>query len=343
MPLVLEALVLATLLHTTDPAGDALGAGALTPPTATLFRDRDSFDLRGVELGRSEEGTLNVRLGLGAPPENFPTAITELYIGSGAAPGGVTEPSSEQLLSASGFRFPEGQSWRYALRIVGTEVRLYRATKTGTADVTKSSLIAVQVQGDTLNIATRLGVPEALQLYGLKGAFDPFSASGWRDVRPRPSPWGFSGQQTTPVLDVLAPEPALQQRAFAQLELPQIRATRTQPGWLALAIAGASLSLLSLMARYLLASEPRLKPSPTKPTKAPATPALIPLSLRRLNQNDLKLRSRLLKAHKKGSAWLALGDDLAVPEDGDALGGSSPSPTEATNETPRIYVSHSSD
>ncbi len=235
---MLELLV-AALLSVTDPAGD-VGTN-LTAPTATIFRQGDAFDIRSVTV--YDAPTLGFSIGLESPAR-FPGALLELYLG-----GPASSTAGTELLAGSALRLPEGASWRYAFRIAGNDVKVFEQQGGRPVDITEASGAQLGVSGNMLNVRTILPVPEPLSVYGMSGSFDPFSPSGWREVRAKPSPWGFSGRAASPVLDVLADTPEVQARALEQGVLPEVRASVSKPGWLALAGAGVVVACAGLFFR----------------------------------------------------------------------------------------------
>lgn len=258
---MLEALLLSALLSVRDPAGDALGAD-LSAPTATAFRARDVFDVRGLEV--LEGDTLTLTLALGRVSSSFPQVIVEIYISDAEVTG------SSELLPGSGMQLPAGTSWRYAVQIIGTQARLFAGAPSGITDLTEAGGAALTVSGDTLTFSADVARPRRFSVYGVSGSYDPFSLDGWRTLRDRPSPWGFSGTAPSAALDVVAEAPVVQAQALAQGVLPEIRASFAQPGWLAVAGAGVLVALAGMAARFTLGRRPLLPPAPHL---APLTPA----------------------------------------------------------------------
>lgn len=234
---MLEALVTLALLKVTDPPGDA--GGHLRAPTAAVWQ-RGAFDIREVTVADAPALTLAVTLE--SPPRGFPEALLEFYLADPDVPGAAA------LLPGSTLRLPEGTTWRYAVRVVGDRVGVFDGSSGVPVDVTEASGAALSVSGTTLTVRTRLAVPERFSLYGVSGSYDPFSATGWRELRDAPSPWGFSGD-APPVLDVVSDDPAGQERALTTGVLPEIRASFSQPSWLLVAGAGALVALLGFAAR----------------------------------------------------------------------------------------------
>ena len=187
-------------------------------------------------------------------------------------------------------QLPPGASWRYAVRIVGDSVQVFSGQGGGRRDVTESSGARLSVSGSTLTLTTELPLPRRFSIYGMSGSYDPFSPDGWRTLRETSSPWGFSGNAPTPVLDIVAESPAVQERALEGAVLPEIRASFAQPGWLLVAGAGVVLALAGVVARFTVGRR-------TEPV-VPAT-HLAPLTVKLVRQ-----RSGALAALKKGQGKL---------------------------------------
>ena len=282
---MLELLV-AALLSVSDPAGDV--GSNLTAPTAAVFRQAGAFDLRNVTVYDTPTLTFSIAL------ENltsFPGVLLELYLG-----GPTASPNSgTALLNGSALRLPSGASWRYAFRIIGTTVEVFEQQGGNPVDVTEASGARLSVSGNTLTVKTGLPVPQPLSVYGMSGSFDPFSPTGWRQVRAKPSPWGFSGNAASPVLDILADTPEVQARALEQGVLPEVRASVSKPGWLALAGAGVALAFAGLAARLSLGRQ--LEKLPPAPYLAPFT------------EKDRRLRVRVLRDLSRVEGKLTLAEE----------------------------------
>lgn len=238
---MLDALLLAALLSVTDPTGDAFGNGTLAAPTATLFRQREAFDVRSLEV--LDETTVTLRVSLGRIGAEFPQPLLELYLSDAERAG------TRDLLAGSRLQLPPAASWRYAFRVVGETVRVFDGQGGTPVDVTEASGAWLSASGTTLTVTTSLPLPRRFSIYGMSGSYDPFSPDGWRTLRETPSPWGFSGTALSPVLDVIADTPEVQARALAQGVLPEIRASFAQPGWLSVAGAGVVVALGGFAAR----------------------------------------------------------------------------------------------
>ena len=282
---MLDALVLAALLSVTDPPGDALGL-ELTAPTATLLRQQGAFDILSLEVLDRPTLTLQVTLGggVGRIGGAFPQGILEVYVGD------AEETGARDLLPGSGLQLPSGASWRYAVRIVGDSVQVFSGQGGGRRDVTETSGARLSVSGSTLTLTTELPLPRRFSIYGMSGSYDPFSPDGWRELRETPSPWGFSGNAPTPVLDIVAESAAVQERALGGAVLPEIRASFAQPGWLLVAGAGVALALVGVVARFTVGRR-------TEPV-VPVT-HLVPLT-----DKFVKQRVGALEALKKGQGKL---------------------------------------
>ena len=285
---MLEALFVAALLSVTDPPGDV--GQNLTPPTAAAFRQEDAFDLRGVTVYRTPTLTFSITLESQA---RFPGGILELYFGNSAnETAGATT-----LLPGSALRLPTGASWRYAFRIAGDKVQVFRG-QGGAADITEASGARLSRSGTTLTVTTRLPVPTPLSVYGIAGSYDPFSSSGWRALRAEPSPWGFAGAAASPVLDVLADTPEVQEQALGQGVLPEVRASVSEPGWLALASAGALLTLAGLVVSLGLGQRVNLR------VKPPPASYLDPFT-----KADRRRRARVLQDLSRVEGKLTLAEE----------------------------------
>ncbi len=276
---MLEAFALAALLSVTDPPGDA--GSALSAPTAAVFRQRGAFDVRSVTV--ADLPTLKLSVTVESLSRGFPEALLEFYLQDPDVPG------TAALLPGSSLSLPTGASWRYAVRVVGERVEMYEGRSGRPVDVTEASGARLNVSGNTLTLTTDLPLPERFSLYGMSGSFDPFSATGWREPRETPSPWGFSGA-ATPVLDVVSDDPAGQDRALAQGVLPEIRASFSRPGWLLVAGAGALLAVLGFVTRLVWGRD-RDEPAPSS--------YLPPLTGR-----EVRRRARLLKGLGQGKGRL---------------------------------------
>ena len=279
---MLEAFALLALLNVTDPPGDA--GSTLSAPTAAVFRQRGAFDIRQVVV--ADLPTLTLSVTLESLSRGFPEALLEFYLQDLGVPG------TTALLPGSGSSLPTGASWRYAVRVVGERAEVFEGGGGAPIDVTKASGARLNVTGNTLTVVTNLPVPERFSLYGMSGSFDPFSATGWREPRQTPSPWGFSGA-ATPVLDVVSDDPAGQDRALTpgtQGVLPEIRASFSRPGWLLVAGAGALLAMLGFVAR-LVWGRVRDEPAPS--------PYLPPLT-----EREVRRRARLLQGLSRGKGRL---------------------------------------
>ena len=282
-----EALFVAALLNVTDPAGDV--GRNLTPPTAAAFRQEGAFDLRNVTVYRTQALTFSVTLENQA---RFPGAILELYFGNSSD----EPPGTGALLPGSALKLPAGASWRYAFRIVGNRVQVFRGQGGVGADITEASGARLSTSGTTLTVTTRLPVPAPLSVYGIAGSYDPFSSSGWRTLRAEPSPWGFAGA-ASPVLDVLADTPEVQARALTQGVLPEVRASVSKPGWLALAGIGALLAFAGLGVSLGLGRRVNLR------VKPPPAGYLAPFT-----EADRRRRARVLRDLSRVEGQLTLAE-----------------------------------
>ena len=294
---MLEALFVAALLSVTDPPGDV--GRTFTPPTAAAFRQAGAFDLLGVTVYRTPSLTFSVSL---ESQVRFPGAILELYFGASPDQTGTTT-----LLPGSALKLPKGASWRYAFRLTGDEVQVFGGQGGGATDITEASGARLSRSGSTLTVTTRLPVPSPLSVYGISGSYDPFSSSGWRALRAEPSPWGFAGTAVSPVLDVLADTPEVQTRALAQGVLPEVRASVSEPGWLALAAAGALVALAGLVVSLGVGRRVNT------PVKLPPARYLAPFTAA-----DKRRRARILQDLSRVEGKLTLAEEPPVDSEASA-------------------------
>lgn len=276
---MLEAFFVTALLSVTDPPGDA--GSDLSAPTAAVFRQHGAFDIRSVAV--EDTPTLTLEVTLESFARGFPEVLLEFYLQDPEVPG------TAALLPGSTLALPTGASWRYAVRVVGEHVRVFGGSSGAPVDLTEASGAELSVSGNTLTVITQLPVLERFSLYGMSGSYDPFSTSGWRELRETPSPWGFAGG-SSPVLDVVSDDPAGQDRALARGVLPEIRASVSQPGWLLVAGAGALLAAGGFVARLTWGRE-----------RSEVTPSAF---LPPLTEREVRRRARLLRALAEGRGRL---------------------------------------
>lgn len=308
---MVSMFALATLLTLTDPAGDALGTGTLSTPTATTMRDREAFDIVNVSVPEGEGFALTV--GLGRASERFPQAILEFYLSDTESEGGTAT-----LLPGSGMRLPEGERWLYAVRLIGDSVQVFEGRSGQAVQVTEAAGARLEVSGTTFSLRTRLPLPRHFSLYGVAGSYDPFSQTGWRQLRDEASPWGYAGSQSYPVLDVVADSAALQAQALESGVLPEIRASFSESGWLLLSGAGVVLALGGLAVRLTLGQR---GPAWTldKPQEEAATPSCPPLETP-LAPFDARARREALAALGRGEAQLVASAATPLPEPESVMG-----------------------
>ena len=216
------ALALSALLHFQDPANDAVGNGSLAAPTAAAYRSLGSFDLLSLELLDTPFLSFDLTFAALANPFDLPYGfslpVLELYLYDADRP----DPGSPQLLDGSGMRLPEGESWHYAFRITGDGAQLYGASAEGFARL--NDPLSLSAEGSTVSVASALARPERFVLYGVVGAYSPFSASGWQPLSRTSSPWSFSSaSQNVPVVELLAATAEAQAEAIAEPEGAQPR------------------------------------------------------------------------------------------------------------------------
>ena len=273
---MIAALLVATVLSVSDPAGDAVGDGSLRMPTALVFRTQGAFDARGIEVYDRPEFSFGVIMEALANPWDLPLGfslpIIEVYLDAGG------EEGQEELLPGSGMRLPEGRSWDFAFRITGDAFHMFQANPGGDPiDVTGDYAAELRVEDDTIGLFTALPRPDRFSLYGMVGGYDPFTESGWRPVLAEPTPFAFSSErQTLPVVDVIADSFELQVRAIESGVLPEIRAATAASGWLVAAGAGLLISLLGLGLRLagLGRSAPE-QPEPARRRYEPLPPPVV--------------------------------------------------------------------
>ena len=163
------ALALAALLSFQDPAGDTVGNGSLTAPTAAVFRNLSSFDLLGVNL--LDAPTLQFELTFAALPNplelpnGFSLPIVELYVGDETV-------GSPELLPGSSMDLPGGATWHYALRLTGDRAQVFVA------------------DSDTV---TELGMPEASSETTVAGASAAAGSTGETSLGGTPELGGAEG------------------------------------------------------------------------------------------------------------------------------------------------------
>lgn len=108
--------------------------------------------------------------------------------------------------------------------------------------------LAIERDGSTLSVRLPGVVGERIDVYAMTGVYDPFTPSGWRPLSRAPSPWAFSGSdQVAPIVDLLAPDAAAQERALRTGVLPRPDTRTGSTSWwlllmaLGVALAGAGL------------------------------------------------------------------------------------------------------
>ncbi len=295
------ALALSALLSFQDPAGDTFGNGTLAAPTATVFRNLSSFDLLGVEvLDTVNPATLELRFTFAALPNplglpnGFSLPITELYIEDEQDENEGETVGNPDLLPGSGMKLPDGASWHYAFRLSGDRVQAFVAEDGAVTELSAADGLELSVEDNVITLKTPLPRPEAPTLYGVVGAYSPFSASGWQSLSAVPAPWAFSSsQQTVPVVDVLAEDAGAQVRAVDSQILPALRratppAAPQENRWLLLVAGGVVVALVGVVGRFTVpkatsraglppeheaASKPESGLPPGEPDEAATTPA----------------------------------------------------------------------
>ena len=238
---MIHLLILAVAaLHLQDPAGDAVGDGTLTPPTAPVYADTAAFDLQSVTL--TDAPDLTVRVGLGALPNagnlpnGFSNPIVEVYLDT--APGG-----EQKLLPGSGMVMAPKHGWEIAIRATGDAAYAVKAQDHGAPSSWPRLPVKVDVSGSTLTLHTSIPRPKRADLYAITGVYDPFTQDGWRPVASAPSPWAFSSPTQHPaVVDLLASSQAAQRREIDSAQLTPYRSRTHGIGWLLLMFLGVLLA-----------------------------------------------------------------------------------------------------
>src|SRR5690606_2244610 len=107
-------------------------------------------------------------------------------------------------------------------------------------------------EGTTIHVELPWTLPEMTVVYALTGVHDPFNPTGWRPLAVSPSPWAYSGgEQTVPVIDLLAPDQDTQVRALRTGVLPQPSVPARDLGvlWLVLMGIGVAVAVTGLLLR----------------------------------------------------------------------------------------------
>jgi hypothetical protein len=271
---MIHLLVLAVAaLHLQDPAGDAVGDGTLTPPTAPVYANSSAFDLQSVSVTDAPELTVRVTMGSlpdpGKLPNGFSNPIIEVYLDTGR--GGA-----EQLLPGSGMAMPAKHGWNIALRATGDEAYAVVAKKQGSPASWPREPVSVDVQGNTITLHTNLKRPQHAEVYALTGVYDPFTKDGWRPLTTSVSPWAFSSpKQRVPVVDLLAATQASQRRQIDTGVLAPYRSPTHGIGWLLLMALGLITAAAGLVIRRRVHAPERVAasaaPTADADTRAPPT------------------------------------------------------------------------
>ncbi|HKI56077.1 MAG TPA: glucodextranase DOMON-like domain-containing protein [Trueperaceae bacterium] len=256
-------ILAAALLHLQDPAGDAVGDGSLTPPTAPVYANTSDFDLQSVSILDDPKLTVRVTLGSltnpGDLPNGFSNPIVEVYLDTGR--GGA-----HALLPGSTMSMPPKQGWNVALRATGDQVYAVTPQAQGNPGSWPHQPATVDVQGNALVIHTQLPRPDHAEVYALTGVYDPFTSDGWRPLTTSVSPWAFSSStQRAPVVDLLANGMSAQRRAIDSGVLIPYRSPTHGLGWLLLVVLGLIVAAAGLVLRRRVPSRPRRGPVPALP------------------------------------------------------------------------------
>ena len=186
----------------TDEPPEVGGPPGLLPPTSTVYAEFAWYDLLAVRwvVPDATRVWLEVELAAADPAGNGPLGlrqpIVEVYVDDGG--GGAAT-----LLPGSGLRMPDGDGWRYAVRITGDGVWWWEAAVDGRGLLPPRSLPAV-LDGRVVRIAWPQDLPGDVRVYAISGVHDPFSPDGWRPLAATASPWAFASEEGgPPVIDVL--------------------------------------------------------------------------------------------------------------------------------------------
>lgn len=257
--MIAELLTLAALTLQ-DPAGDAHGAGDLTPPTAEAYASLAPFDLVEASVLDDESLIVEVRLAarpnVGGLPNGVTLPVIDVYLD-------LADGGSDALLPGVGMTMPPGRGWEVALRVTGDAAYLR------TADAPDAAPAPVRVVpiADGLRLETGVPAPErVLDLQVLTGVYDPFRADAWRPLSAAPSPWAFSsGTPAPPVVDLLATDDAAQRDALRAFALPARRDADGALPWLAAMAVGLAVALVGLILRRRVPVEPGPAGAQTRP------------------------------------------------------------------------------
>lgn len=245
---MIHLLILAiAALHLQDPAGDAVGDGTLTPPTAPIYANTAAFDLQSVTLTGAPDLTVRVTMGAlpdaGKLPNGFSSPIVEVYLDT--APGG-----EQNLLPGSGMAMAPKHGWEIALRATGDTAYAVEAQSQGSPSSWPRLPVRVEVAGSTITLHTSIPRPKRADIYAITGVYDPFTKDGWRPISQQPTPWAFSSPTQHPaVVDLLASGQRAQRREIDAGLLTPYRSPTHGIGWLLLMLLGVLLAAFGAVAR----------------------------------------------------------------------------------------------
>jgi hypothetical protein len=348
------ALLLAALLSLSDPSGDAVGNGSLSPPTAVVFRSQDALDARALEVPKGRTFGFDLTFAHLSNPWNLPNGFSlpliEVYLET-------KEPGQRALLPGSGMHLPASAHWNYAFKLTGDSFQVFQANPAGggPSNISEQAAAKVKTQGNTVVASTNLPLPRHFELYAMVGSYDPFSQTGWRPVARQPSPWAYASKsQKVPVVDVLASTFALQERAVNSITLPPIS---TPPGvnrWPLLMGVGVLLFILGLIGRFWVKPRPQeraeRKPAYVPVAHAHTIPPLAPAGFRAppvVTVREKRLEAPLSfdsdtesEAEVLESIFLPGNDVKALPFEPNAFNPDNPEPleTEVPEDTPAAPV-----
>ena len=241
--------LLAAALVLRDPPGDAVGAGAVVPPSAEQYRDVGSFDL--IELQVLDTPMLAFTIEMGALPNpgglanGFSNPIIDVYVDS-------EEGGAAELLPGPAMQMPAGRGWEVAVRVTGDGAIAYRAGGDA-AGATVSYPVQVSSADRIIRVETPFDRGEIDGVYAVTGVYDPFLASGWRAIESAPSPWAFASEdQQRPVVDVIAADTVAQAEAIRSGVLPVQRNRTAGAMWMLLMALGVLVAGVGLVLRNMV-------------------------------------------------------------------------------------------
>ncbi len=261
---MLSALLLTTLLSINDPHGD-VGINELEPPSSTVFRNLDAFDLLGLNIPDEPTFSFELKFKRLSNPWSlefgFSLPIIEVYV---EVPN---QPTDTTILPGSGMSLPRGERWSHVFKLTGDGLNIYAPRQGKVVDITNEIKAVLSIKDNTLVITTNLPLNKNITLYGIVGSYDPFTPDGWRVLSEEASAWAFSsGTYKLPVLDVLATNDSLQKQALKVGILPRLEVKPSPNPWTYLTIVGTILVIIGLAMRFWLS-----KANPKRATSSKVT------------------------------------------------------------------------